>query len=828
MDEYRKHSIKVSLPRYSSVGNAILKYSSLVVLNTGKRFRICNVCGIKLEADLSKQHTKHLRIHERAWRSYKKKVGEYLRESIKKHTDDIETQNGDNENKDSILEVSSSSDSEEEINLYNVVDTLGPSFGNRPPPWTFFEKKQLNKFTYDKHPVREFREFSDIHVISMCNTLKCHQINDILGPGSDLDLMDPNRLYVPNSETVNKIARLLCPKQCYFDPGECFFGDEHVSDFKDLLKKDLHDRLNPTFTNILNENTKKNFVLKYDVDNLNRPKVDELCEEIGFTTSLAYNKDGFVDLNYDLFCKQLWDHDTPLFVIEEKKVLDTILGLLIAAPKVYSSRRDQISDKYAQNLPGVNKPVLSIMHHGPRIRRAINHTSTHCNTERDERRSTYQTYVSHPHCKNYTEEDYWKYKHNDTEEVTPKEPSSETSYSLCGPASLLDQTIVYPCDRGHWHQCECESCTLLRSINCTNHKIHMKHNIKRCLIKEMVDCDEHHIDHPENFQPGDVEIRKCIMYHNKELFKGGRNYRSNVVILAGFKCKCNKCRKKIQDHFAHHHVLHAHCEICLFESKTSEDLSFWDRVCKICGKKYDNEYLKDIHLAKHNKEQAQCEYCGNLFVSKFTYQRHLIEQHDIHQQANNGPYDGNQENDNFNYECTICMKEFKYERNVYAHMYTVHYKRDVCECRICGRNITNKSNLKRHLCEQHNLLNLERELPRESFEKFQCDVCFKHFNRKATLNNHIIVHEQRRMRYECDQCDETFSLIKNLRRHQKLHSDELEGYQCNICKVEFLRKSNLKEHMQTHEPLRQEFKCRKCPKIFFAQRTLTRHMIMHH
>jgi hypothetical protein len=72
----------------------------------------------------------------------------------------------------------------------------------------------------------------------------------------------------------------------------------------------------------------------------------------------------------------------------------------------------------------------------------------------------------------------------------------------------------------------------------------------------MVDCDEHHIDHPKNFQPVDVEMRKCILYHNKELFKGGRNYRSNVVILAGFKCKCNKCRKKIQDHFAHHHVLH--------------------------------------------------------------------------------------------------------------------------------------------------------------------------------------------------------------------------------------------------------------------------------
>ena len=157
------------------------------------------------------------------------------------------------------------------------------------------------------------------------------------------------------------------------------------------------------------------------------------------------------------------------------------------------------------------------MCHGPGIKKSTNQTSKQCNTERDERRSTYQTYVSHPHCKNYTEENYWKYKHND--EMTPSESIYMTSYSLCGPASLLNQSVVYPCDKGHWHQCECGSCVLLRSINCTNHRLHMKHNIKQCLIKEMIDCDEHQIEHPENFQPGDVEIRKCILYHNSQHLK---------------------------------------------------------------------------------------------------------------------------------------------------------------------------------------------------------------------------------------------------------------------------------------------------------------------
>ena len=311
--------------------------------------------------------------------------------------------------------------------------------------------------------------------------------------------------------------------------------------------------------------------------------------------------------------------------------------------------------------------------------------------------------------------------------------------------------------------------------------------------------------------------------------KGGRNYRKEEILLAGLKCKCKKCRKKILDHFKHHHVLHAHCEVCLYESKSSEDARFWDKVCKICGKKYENKHLKEVHILKHDKNKEQtCEYCDKHFVSKYTYQRHLIEHHDIHQHANNGPYDGNVDDASFKYRCTICMKEFKYERNEYAHMYAVHYKHFACECKICGRNITSKSNLKRHLSEQHDLINIDREVPREFLTNFPCDICRKQFKRKTTLMEHMEIHREKRTRYQCDQCEETFSLVKNLRSHKNLHSNEGKVYPCHICKVEFLRNTNLKEHMKTHAVQRQEFKCRKCSKIFLAQRTLTRHVIMNH
>ena len=205
MEQQIKFRIKVGLPKYSSVNNVILKYSSLVVLNTGAKFRVCNICGVKLDANLSDQHAKHLKTHSKTWKSYKNKVCESLRESIENDVNKVEKT--DNETKTEDFSSSSSSDSEEVASCYNVVDTLGPSFHNRPPPWTVFEKKLLSRFTYDKNPVKDFREFSDIHVISMCNAFKIHQINEFIEPGSDLNLLDPNRLYVSGAQTINKRAR---------------------------------------------------------------------------------------------------------------------------------------------------------------------------------------------------------------------------------------------------------------------------------------------------------------------------------------------------------------------------------------------------------------------------------------------------------------------------------------------------------------------------------------------------------------------------------------------------------------------------------------------
>ena len=131
----------------------------------------------------------------------------------------------ESEDEDQEITDNSTSESEDELNVYNVVDSLQHS-GPRPPPFTTFEHILTRKFTHDKNPIRKYREITDWIVAKQCNVIKFNNIVDQIG-----DRITHRKFYASNSEAVSKISRLLCPKKCYYLPGECFFIDQHASGF---------------------------------------------------------------------------------------------------------------------------------------------------------------------------------------------------------------------------------------------------------------------------------------------------------------------------------------------------------------------------------------------------------------------------------------------------------------------------------------------------------------------------------------------------------------------------------------------------------------------
>ena len=106
------------------------------------------------------------------------------------------------------------------------------------------------------------------------------------------------------------------------------------------------------------------------------------------------------------------------------------------------------------------------------------------------------------------------------------------------------------------------------------------------------------------------------------------------------------------------------------------------------------------HKKKHGVPKETCDICEETFPSKFHFQRLLVEMHNLFLHANNGPVDGTDEDEIYKFTFNYCQKDFKYERNIVAHIEKVHYGRDECECNICGKIFTRGYNLKTNLAEQ--------------------------------------------------------------------------------------------------------------------------------
>ena len=65
--------------------------------------------------------------------------------------------------------------------------------------------------------------------------------------------------------------------------------------------------------------------------------------------------------------------------------------------------------------------------------------------------------------------------------------------------------------------------------------------------------------------------------------------------------------------------------------KTIKDISYWGKVCEICGKAFESKLLKQQHVRRHSLPRQDCDICGTSFSSKLNLHRHMNEQHNAMQ-----------------------------------------------------------------------------------------------------------------------------------------------------------------------------------------------------
>ena len=544
----------------------------------------------------------------------------------------------------------SSESSEEEFNCYDVVDSLQQK---KKPIFTSEECKLMHTYTYDKEPVKEWRQVNDYEAIKECNRVKWKEISKLVGdcPGFE----NSGSLYrSKEAKIVNVIERIICKKGCYYFPEKCFM--DHGYNFKSLLMRSLHEEFNPHFKKIFEGCESRDVTL--ELTHYGAPNMLKLAEDINFNTALVYDEEGMLKVDISVLTEESWIHKRPSFVKEEKKVLDMIHGLLICALKKRDAEISLAALTYSQTCQGLNDPVLKVMCCGPDYGEK-EYSVDDCDISKDEKKikHTNLTSVEHIDCKSFKQQNHWEYKHHMTECVG-KEVSN-----LAGPVSNMKSEVFYPCNLQHcWVCCKCKFCKLLRVKNCKEHKQHARNNTKECVIQKEAQCQEHWIDHPDNFMAGDIEIEKNLLFHNNKVKIYGRNYHTASVKYSGLKRVCKKCKKNTLDHLNNHLTPHLQCKHCLYELKTVEDKLYWRKACNICGKVFSSEPLKIRHVRRHDFPRQECDICRTTFSSKFNLHRHMVEQHNAMQQVHGDP----------GLKCLKCQKLFLSKGKLGRHVQGVH------------------------------------------------------------------------------------------------------------------------------------------------------------
>ena len=601
------------------------------------------------------------------------------------------------------MSTDSDTSSEDMFCQYDAVDALR----HKPAPELFLEEIILkNTYTYDDEPIKEYREISDYLVLKECNDVIWGKISKLLG---DVHGFHNNLCIYREKDIHILISKIICKNNCYYLPKNCFLDHEKV-DLKSFFNRKLHEQFNPGFASLFEKKTNK--VVKLQRAESGMPIMWKLAEDIGINTIIEYDDSGHMKVNFDVLNHSFWDEERPIFFMEEKKILDVIYALLTLS---LLSSEDVISEAslvYMQKASKLNDPVLKVMCHGPDFDKYVEVREVNknrCDLSKDEAKvkHSFVPSIKHNLCQSFKSSDHWTFVHGEDDYCE----DIDEKFILTGPVAMKDSfAVIYPCNLNHcWVICKCRFCDNMKTTKCVDHMNHIKFNVKECIIQKRSQCQDHLIDHPDNFdEKDDIQIEKKLLFHNGKILKHGQNYFIKCIKYAGLKKHCKRCKEDTKEHYTNHCTPHLQCKHCLHELKSMEDVPFWEKVCSLCGKEFKSFQAMKEHVARHAIPNYVCSLCEIAFSSKFTLERHINEQHNSQQRGSSQ----DEEIADLPFVCDICGKTFVNLRNMDSHCNSFHTNQDPIKCKVCGQEFRKAYNLKVHLKNQHNVI----ETPVQSAE----------------------------------------------------------------------------------------------------------------